>query len=127
MANRVIVAQTQYRMTAEEYGRLQAVAEPFEDMTSTLRRCVELCLSPADTVIRYRIPQGDTGGHKGTSRHKLFPEWRTWGPIPAAAALDRAVFMQGKGFEVETIQVSPRAPAPAWPDDDSESGDSGEE
>ena len=105
---REIAESTLYRMTPKEYGELQAVAEPFEAMTATIRRCVRLCLSPADTIIRYRLPEEDP-------RHRLFPAWRTWGPIPAAAALDRAVYMQGKGFEVETLQVHPKAPAPAWP------------
>ena len=110
---RDIVCEVMVRLTPEEYGALQAVADPFEARADVLRRCLLQAVSPVDTIIRYRLPDDHPRVH-------LFPDWRLQGPLPASYALARAAHLERSGFEVQTSQVEPLAPPPAWPDDDEE-------
>ena len=105
-------AKVLVRLSPEDYGALLSAqgTYPGSNRSETIRKVLRASVLPADTLVRYRLPES----HKN---HRLFPEWRTWGPFTPIYALARAEHMVRKGFEVETVQVEPAEPRPEWPEE----------
>lgn len=106
-------SKTLVRLDEHDHGCLDAVQaqHPGCDRTETFRRVLRNAVLPADVLLRYRLPEGHPN-------HALFRDWLNWGPFSPTEALSRGETMTRKGFEVETVQVAPAKPRPAWPDDD---------
>lgn len=100
-------------LSAEDLGVLLNVAKPNEPRAHTYLRLARQAVLPADTMLRYRLAPDHP-------QHKLFPDWRVWGPFTPVDALDRGSQLMRKGYEVETIQVDPKPPPPAWDEPEEE-------
>ncbi len=118
MARKEWAAEIMVRLDAEDYGALLLVLAEFpdENRVDVIRELIRIATIPRDTMIRYRLPPD----HRN---HRLFPDWREWGPWTPIHALERGAHLQRKGYEVETYQVAPAAPQPAWDDDGDDDGD----
>lgn len=112
---REIVCEIMVRLDPVEFGTLELVQgqHPGKGRAETLRIILAAAALPQDTLLRYRLPPG----HKA---HRLFPDWRTWGPFSPVDALHRGQKLLREGYEVETVQVEPRVPRASWPDEGEE-------
>ena len=112
MARTAWAAEVMVRLDDDFLGMLQAIQSEYPglDRASACRKAIEIACNPPDVLIRYRLPPE----HKN---HRLFPEWRTWGPFAPGHAIDRAQHLTRKGYQVEMQQVIPDKPRPQWDGD----------
>ncbi len=105
-------AEVMVRLNADDAGALLVVQRehPGCKRAETFRQILRAAVCPQDLLLRYRMPEGHP-------LHAVFPNWMPWGPFSPVEAVWRVESLQRKGYEVEAVQIAPRVPRPAWPDE----------